>query len=126
MRNLVILPLVMLAGCKAEKPDWAKEGRQVAVPSQVCKEIAKAMAQLRSQPGVDLTDNGEATMPPAAWNAMPAAQHDAFLKTLAFNASCAARTQSDAQPVVVHGDDGPELARRSISTRVDTSEILRD
>ena len=124
MRTL-LLPLLALAACKAEKPEWAQEGRQVAVPAPVCKEVAKALDQLRGRQGIEIDDKGEATMAVAAWNAMPSAQHDAFLKSLAFRASCAAGAQSDAQEVVVRGDDGNELARRSISTRVDTSEILR-
>jgi hypothetical protein len=122
----ILLPLLALAACKAEKPDWAQEGRQVAVPPQVCGEIAKGMARLRATPGVEVGDNGEATMPVNVWNAMTQEQHDGFVKTLAFAASCRAGTQSDAQNVVVHGDDGTELARRAISTRVDGTEILRD
>ncbi|MBV9929344.1 MAG: hypothetical protein JO013_00145 [Alphaproteobacteria bacterium] len=127
MRASPLLPLLAgLAGCHADKPDWAQRGQQTAVPAAVCKEIDKAVAQIRASRGVEVTDKGEATLPAAAWNAMPADQHDQFLRTLAFHAACVAGAQSDAQPVVVRGDDGIELARRTISTRVDTGELLRD
>jgi len=118
--------LALLAACHADKPDWAQQGKQTAVPAAVCKEIEKGVAQLRASRGIDLTDKGEATVPPAAWDQMTAEQHDQFLHTLAFHAACAAGAQSDAQPVVVHGDDGSELARRAISTRADVGESLRD
>lgn len=123
---LLLLPILAVPACKAEKPEWAQEGRQVAVPAQICRDAAKGVERTRAQPGVEIGANGEATMSAAAWNGMPSSQHDAFLKMLAFNASCAAGAQSDAQQVVVRGDDGTELARSSISTRVDTSQILRD
>jgi hypothetical protein len=115
-----------LAACHAEKPDWAKQEQQAGVPAAVCKEIEKGVAQMRSARGMEVTDKGEATVPPAAWNQMSGEQHEQFLRTLAFHAACAAGRQSDAQPVLVHGDDGSELARRAISTRVDTGEMLRD
>ena len=127
-----ILPVTVLAlsvlalGCHGEEPDWAKKDRQVAVPAQVCDQVRKGIAQLRTSGGIEVDDKGSAAMPAAAWNAMSGERHDQLLKTLAFNASCAAGTQSDAQEVVVRAEDGSELVRRAISTRVDTSELLRD
>jgi hypothetical protein len=129
MRPPIPLPLLLLPGllaCHAEKPDWAKQEQRTAVPAALCKEIERGVAQMRASRGIEVTDKGEATVPPAAWNQMAADQHDQFLRTLAFHAACVAGTQSDAQPVVVHGDDGSELARRAISTRVDAGEMLRD
>ena len=126
MRAILPLTLLALAACHAEEPDWAKKGRQVAVPAQACDQIRKAVAQLRAGGGIEIGDKGEATMAVDAWNRMRAAQHDQLLKTIAFNASCAAGSQNDAQEVVVRGEDGSELARRGISTRIDTSELLRD
>jgi len=125
-----LLPLCLLAiaiaGCKPNEPDWARKDRQGPLPAQVCNEIEKGVAQIRASKGIDLNDNGEATMPSALWNQMPPDQHDSLLRTLAFHAACKAGTQSDAQPVVIHGDDGGELASRAISTRVDTSEVLQN
>lgn len=121
----LLLPLLFLAGCKAEKPAWARDGDGKALPAAVCKEVAKGVEQLRASK-VDVADTGEATMPVLMWNVMPAEQHDQLLRTLAFHAGCTRGGQSDAQPVVVRGDDGTELARRTISTRVDAGEILRD
>lgn len=126
MRLFLALPLVGLAACHAEQPEWAKHGQQAAVPAVACKEIEKGIAQLRASQAVEVTDKGEATMAAAAWNQMTADQHDQLLRTLAFHAACKAGAASDAQPVVVHGDDGSELASRAISTRVDTGELLRD
>jgi hypothetical protein len=126
MRLSLALPLVALAACHSEQPEWAKHGQQTAVPAVACKEIEKGIAQLRASQAVDVTDKGEATMAAAAWNQMTADQHDRLLRTLAFHAACASGAASDAQPVVVHGDDGSDLARRTISTRVDTGELLRD
>ncbi|HEY0313649.1 MAG TPA: hypothetical protein VGC56_14300 [Allosphingosinicella sp.] len=125
---LLTLSLLAMAAvaCKPHEPDWARQARQGPLPAQVCKEIEKGVEQIRASRGIDLNDTGEATMATALWNQMPPEQHDQLLHTLAFHAACKAGTQSDAQPVVVHGDDGGELARRAISTRVDTSEVLRD
>jgi hypothetical protein len=124
--SLRFTPLLFLAACHGEEPDWAKAGRQVAVPAQVCAEVGKGIAQLRASGGIEVGDKGEATVPADAWNAMPSGGHDQLLKTLAFHASCTAGTQSDAQEVVVRGEDGAELARRAMSTRIDTSELLRN
>jgi hypothetical protein len=127
MRLSIILPLLgTLAACHAEKPDWAQQGRRQAVPAEACKAVEKAVAQLRAASGIEISNSGEATMPAAAWNGMPPAQHDQLVRTIAFHAACAAGTQSDAQPIVIRGDDGDELARRTISTRVDMGELLRD
>lgn len=124
--RLSLLPLLLLAACHAEKPDWAKQGQQTAVPAALCQEIEKGVAQLRKSSAVDITDKGEATMPSMLWNGMTGEQHDQMLRTLAFHAACKAGVQADAQPVSVHGDDGTPLVSRSISTRVDASEALRD
>jgi hypothetical protein len=120
-----LLALALLAACRAEKPDWAEQNGGKALPGAACKEVEKAVDQLRKGQ-VDISDSGEATLPPAAWNGMTAGQHDQLVRTLAFHASCKSGSQSDAQTVVVHGDDGSELARRTVSTKVDANEILRD
>ncbi|HMC92534.1 MAG TPA: hypothetical protein VKI45_08750 [Allosphingosinicella sp.] len=121
-----LLLLAALAACHAEKPDWAEKGQQGPLPPQVCGEIEKGVAKLAAAGGIEITEKGEATIPAAAWNHMTAAEHDQLLHTMAFHVACKSGAQSDAQPVVVHDDEGNELARRSISTRVDTSGLLRD
>jgi len=126
MRRPLFLPLLALAACHAEQPDWAKNGEQAAVPAVACKEIEKGIAQLRASQAVDVTDTGEATIPATAWNAMTAERHDQFLRTLAFHAACKSGAESDGQTVVVRGDDGTELARRTISTRIESGALLRD
>ena len=127
MRLFLAIPaLSLLAACHAEKPDWVEKGQQAAVPAAACRAIEKGVAQLRASNGVEVTDAGEATMPSGAWDAMPAAQHDQLVRTIAFHAACAAGTQSDSQSVVIHGDDGTELVRRTISTRVDMGDLLRE
>lgn len=124
--RLFLLPfLALAAGCHAEQPDWADNAQRRTVPVAACVEVEKAVAQLKAG-HIDVTDAGEATMPAPAWNAMAAEQHDQMLRTLAFHAACRSGAQSDAQPVVVRGDDGSELARRTISTKVDAGEVLRD
>lgn len=120
------LLLAALAACEAKKPDWAQKDRQGPVPPQLCAEIEKGVAKVRTSGGIDIADTGDATIPAAAWERMSAAQRDQLIRTLAFHAACKSGAQSDAQPVAVHDDEGNELVRRSISTRVDTSEILRD
>jgi hypothetical protein len=120
-----LLAAALAAACDAPKPDWAGNGARTAVPAAACAEVEKGVAQLRAS-HIDIGDAGDATMPGALWNGMQAEQHDQLLRTLAFHAACRSGSQSDAQPVVVRGDDGNELARRTISTRVDTGEGLRD
>ena len=119
-----LLLLAALAACEAKKPDWAQQDQKTAVPAELCKQIDKAVAQLKGSRAIDVSDKGDATMPSALWDQMPAERHDELLRTLAFRASCAAGAQSDAQEVVVHGEDGSELARRSLSTRVNTGEMI--
>ena len=119
------LPLA-LGACHAEQPEWAKNGQSAAVPAAACAEIEKGIAQLRAAGTVEIGDTGEASMPAAAWNGMRAEQHDQLLRTLAFHAACESGAESDAQPVVVRGEDGAELARRTISTRIDAGALLRD
>lgn len=129
MRLPLTVPLLLLTtlvACEAKKPDWARQDRKTALPAEVCKQIDKAVAQLRASRGIDVGDKGDATMPTALWDQMPPERHDDLLRTLAFHASCAAGAQSDAQQVVVHGEDGSEIARRSLSTRVDTGEMMRE
>lgn len=118
--------LAGLAACHADKPDWAQKDQQGPVPPQVCREIEKGVAKIAGAGGIDVNPSGDATIPAAAWRGMSSDQQDQLLRTIAFHAACKSGAQSDAQPVTVHDDEGNELVRRSISTRVDTSEILRD
>lgn len=120
-----LLAIGLIAACHAEKPDWAKQGEAKALPAAACQQVEKAVAQLKSS-SIDVTDAGEATIPPPVWNGMSPTHHDQLIRTLAFHAACKAGSQSDAQPVVVHGDDGSELARRTVSTRADPGELLGD
>jgi hypothetical protein len=120
-----LIAAALLAGCDARKPDWADQGQRKAVPAAACMEVEKGVDRLRHS-NIDVTDAGEAVMPSMLWNGMAAGQHDQLLRTLAFHAACKRGAESDAQPVVVRGDDGTELVRRTISTRVDTAEGLRD
>jgi hypothetical protein len=124
MRLLLIIPLLLAAGCQEKKPDWAKEGAGNALPPQVCAQVKKSLDDL-AKGGFDYSDTGEATLPTDLWLKMPEAQRDQLANTLAYRASCAAGAVSDAQPVVVRGDDGNVLLRRTLSTRIDTGELLR-
>jgi hypothetical protein len=122
---LLILPLfAALAACEAKKPDWAKDGAGSALPPQVCAQTKKALDGL-AKGAFDYTDQGEATLPTDVWLKMPNAQREQLANTLAYHASCAAGTAADAQSVVIRGDDGNELLRRTVSTRIDTGELLR-
>jgi hypothetical protein len=124
MRHLLILPLLLAAACEAKKPDWAREGSAgTALPPQVCAQVKKGLERL-AQGGFDYTDKGEATLPADAWLQMPRQQRDQLANTLAYHASCTAGATTDAQTVVVRSEDGAELLRRSLSTRVDTGDLL--
>lgn len=124
MRLLLLLPILLAAGCEARKPDWAKQGAsETALPPQVCARVRKGLEAL-SKGGFDYTDKGEATLPADVWIAMPSQQRDQLANTLAYQASCAAGRTSDAQTIVVRGEDGGELLRRTISTTLDTGDLL--
>jgi hypothetical protein len=127
MRHLLILPLLLAAtlACEAKKPDWAKQDAPgAALPPQVCAQVRKALEGL-SKGGADYTDKGEATLPAETWAQMPPQQRDQLATTLAYHASCEAGATTDGQTVVVRGDDGSELLRRTLSTRLDPGELLR-
>jgi hypothetical protein len=127
MRPSLTAPLIaLLAACHAEKPDWAQNAQPAAMPGGACAAVEKVVAQIRTSRGIELADNGEATLPTAAWNMMSADQHDQLVRTIAFHAACKTGAESDAQPVVVRSDDGTELARRTISTRLDPGELMRE
>jgi hypothetical protein len=118
---LILLPL---AGCEEKKPEWAKEGAAgSALPPQICSQVKKALEAVAKNGG-DFTDKGEATLPAAVWDQMATEHRDQFAKTVAYHASCAAGAASDGQEVAIRADDGSVLMRRTISTRVDMSEIL--
>jgi hypothetical protein len=126
MRRLLILPLLLAAtaACEEKKPDWAKQDSPGApLPAQVCAQVRKGLDAL-AKGSLDYNDKGEATLPVEAWVQMPPQQRDQLVTTLAYHASCAAGATSDAQTVVVRGDDGAELLRRTLSTRVDMGDLL--
>jgi hypothetical protein len=126
MRRLALIPLLLLVvACEEKRPDWAKEGAAGAgLPPQVCAKVKQALDQLRNGGGVDYTDKGGATLPAEAFPQMPPAQRDQLARTLAYHAACVSGTTSDAQEVVIRGDDGSELLRRTISTKMDASDLL--
>lgn len=126
MRHLPLLALLLAAtaACEAKKPDWAKPGAvATALPPQVCAKVKEGLAKLATG-GMVFTDKGEGTVPVETWTQMPLQARDDLATTLAYRAACAAGATSDAQLVVIRGDDGSELLRRTLSTRVDMGELL--
>src|SRR4051794_6694639 len=116
--------LLLTPACHEQKPDWAKQGAPgTRLPPQLCAQAKKTLDALRNGGGADYSDKGEATLPAEAWSAMAEDQRDQLAKTLAYQASCAAGATSDAQSVVIRGDDGSELLRRTISTKLDASDL---
>ncbi|MBV8686339.1 MAG: hypothetical protein JOZ90_05110 [Alphaproteobacteria bacterium] len=120
----LLLPLLPLtAGCEAKKPDWAEAGGAGnPLPAKVCAEVGKALAAL-GKGAAEYNDKGEATVPTEAFLQMPPAQRDQLAKALAYHASCAAGATSEAQPVLIRGDDGSTLLRTTISTDVDLGDL---
>ncbi|HEY0412840.1 MAG TPA: hypothetical protein VGD66_06855 [Allosphingosinicella sp.] len=127
MRPSLLVPLALLllaSACQEKKPDWAKaEAAGAGLPPQVCAQVKKSLDALTKNGGVEYTNNGEATLPAEAWPGMTAEQHDQLARTLAYHAACAAGETSDAQPVTIRGDDGSVLLRRTISTKLDASDL---
>lgn len=126
MRPFRFLPLLLplLAACEAKKPDWAKESAPgTALPAQICAQVKKGLDAM-TKGGFEYDDKGGATLPVAAWTAMAPTQRDQLATTLAYQAACASGETSEAQSVVIRGDDGSELLRRTLSTRVDAGELL--
>jgi hypothetical protein len=118
---LLVTPLLApLAACDpAPQPPAATQ----ALPPQLCEQVEKGLAPL-ARSGFDYDEKGEASMMEAAWAQLSPAQRDQLVKLLAYHASCAAGVQSDGQSVVIHGDEGQELARRTVSTKVDMAGAL--
>jgi hypothetical protein len=125
MRHLLILPLLLASvACEEKKPDWARQGAPgVALAPQDCAKVKAGLDNL-AKGGFDYTDKGEGTLPTEAWAQMPPSQRDQLASTLAYHASCVAGATSDQQGVVIRGEDGTQLLRRTLSTKVDAGELL--
>ena len=124
MRLPLLLPLLLAACQAAEKPDWAKEGAPgAALPAEACAKIKQGLGSL-AKAGFDYDDKGGATVMTAAWLDMPPVRRDQLATTLAYHAACAAGRTSDAQTVIIRGDDGSELLRRTLSTKVDPGDLF--
>ncbi|MFL6857995.1 MAG: hypothetical protein ACJ8EB_08820 [Allosphingosinicella sp.] len=113
--------LALLAACDAPPKPPAAEPK---LPQQLCEQVDKGLAQIAKGGGLDFDDKGEASMMEAAWVQLSSNQREQLVKLLAYHASCAAGAQSDGQSVVIRGDEGHELVRRSVSTRVDMAGAL--
>jgi hypothetical protein len=113
--------LVGVAACDGAPPPSAPAQ---PVPRQLCDQVAKSLKPLGDKGGVEYDEKGNATMLGEAWTAMSADQRDQLVRLLAYHASCAAGAENDAQLVVVRDDEGQELARRTVSTKVDVAGAL--
>jgi len=123
---LLILPLLLAStACQEKKPDWAKEGAPgVALAAQDCAKVKAGLENLSKAGGFDYTDKGEGTLPTDAWAQMPSSQRDQLASTLAYHASCVAGATSEEQLVVIRGEDGTQLLRRTLSTKVDAGDLI--
>jgi hypothetical protein len=126
MRALLPLALVaaLAAALAACDPVPTPPAAEQKLPRQVCDQVEKGLAHLSQGGGIDYDAKGEASMMEAAWVQLSADQREQLVKLLAYHASCAAGAQSDGQTVVIRGDEGQELVRRSVSTRVDMAGAL--
>jgi hypothetical protein len=113
--------LVGVAACDGAPPSPAPAQ---PVPRQLCDQVDKGLKPLGDKGGVEYDEKGNAAMLGEAWTAMSADQRDQLVRLLAYHASCAAGAESDAQLVVVRDDEGQELARRTVSTKVDVAGAL--
>lgn len=116
----LLLSLVPLAACDTRPPPAPDQ----AVPKALCVQVKKGLDALGKSGSFEITGRGEAAVSEALWGTMTTEQRDQLIKLLAYDASCAAGAQSDAQSVVVRGDEGTDLTRRTVSTRVDAGEVL--
>jgi hypothetical protein len=120
-RSIPFVLLALLAACNPAPQPPAVEAK---LPQQLCDQVDKGLAQIGKGGGLDYDDKGEAGMMEAAWVQLNADQRDRLVKLLAYHASCAAGVPSDGQTVVIRGDEGQELVRRSVSTRIDMAGAL--
>jgi len=119
--SLPLAVLALLAACDPAPKPPAAEAR---LPQQLCDQVDKGLARLSKGGGIEYDEKGEAAMMEAAWAQLTGDQREQLVKLLAYHASCAAGAQSDGQSVVIRGDEGQELVRRSVSTRIDVAGAL--
>lgn len=113
--------LIALVACdSAPNPPAADQ----PLPKPLCDQVKAGLAKLSAGGGIEIDGQGEAVMPEAAWAAIGVGQRDQLVKLLAYSASCAAGAQSEAQSVVIRSDEGQELVRRTVSTKIDMSAAL--
>jgi hypothetical protein len=123
--RLLLLPLALipvLAGCGPAEPPPATDD---PLPKELCQQAEKGLADLSAGGAIEANDKGEASIMEAAWERLKPEQRDQLVKLLAYRASCAAGAQSDAQTVVIRGDQGTDLARRTVSTRIDMRGAMK-
>lgn len=118
-----LLPLLVgLAACNASGPPTA--ATEQPLPKVLCDQVKTGLEKLGRAGGIDYDDKGEASMFEAAWAQLAEGQRDQLVKLLAYHASCTAGAQREDQIVVVRGDQGQELTRRTVSTKIDVAGAL--
>ena len=125
MRNgALLLPLLALTAACDPPPQPAIMNQSQALPPEICGQVRDGLDKLKSQGAAEIDDKGNVLIEEQVWLAMPPATRDQLVRLVAFHAACALPEGAAEQEVIVRGESGQVLSRRTIETSIDPNRVL--
>ena len=124
-KRTLLLPLLALAAaCDPAPPPPAATEQSRPLPPEVCAQVREGLDKLKGQGAAEIDDKGNVLIEEQVWMAMPPATRDQLIRLVAFHAACALPEGATEQEVIVRGESGQVLSRRTIETSIDPNRVL--
>lgn len=123
--SLLILPLLLAAGCQGEPvAETSAEQSLGPPPAQLCQRNKEGLRQLQKSGAFDYDDQGGATIEQQIWFGLDEGKRDQLGQAVAFNAACAAGKLAPEQTATVRSETGIVLMQRIFPMTADMGSLL--
>jgi len=123
-RCLAAFALLSAAACDVPVPPEPDPAQPP--PAALCAKVRAALETLARTSTVQLDGQGGATIPDQVWIELGAERRGQLGNTLAYDAACRSGRPQSELTITFRNETGRILSQRTVSTRVDMSELMTE